>query len=95
MVADDGGAAGAAKVPLAQQKWKVIISGTFMLFCALAVVSFFSSTFDYGDVVIRYFLSVTSGGNSWRPCASVPLLLPFSAFVLREMPFTAASPGQC
>ena len=58
------------KIPLAEQKWKVIISGGFLLFSALVVVSFFSSTFDFGDEVILYFLSVTTGANWWRPCES-------------------------
>ena len=53
---------------IADEKWKVVVSGLFMFFCALVVISFFSSTFEFGDNVIRYFLSATTGGNWWRPC---------------------------
>ena len=50
------------------EKWKVVISGLFMFFLALVVMCFFSSTFEFGDNVIRYFLSTTTGSNWWRPC---------------------------
>lgn len=53
------------------QKWKVFVSSWVMLICALITVFCFSSTFEFGETVIIYFLDQTSGPErAHRPYAT-------------------------
>ena len=61
------------KIPLAEQKWKVIISGGFLLFSALVVVSFFSSTFDFGDEFDLFDFTTFNGAGGTFDVSGAPL----------------------
>ena len=52
---------GEGQEPAPISAWQVLTSGVVLLLCAIAVMLFFSQTFDFGDKVMRFLLESVVG----------------------------------